>query len=395
MARLTAEKLDQAVSLVAQSGLDVWITFVRETAEFADPALSLILEGGLTWQTALMVTKTGEKVAVLGNYDADPLVNSGDWTRVVPYVHGIREPLLGELEKLVDSRVKPRIGVNFSSDDDKADGISHGMYLLLRDILKGTRFEDSLESAQTVVSPLRSQKTSTEISRMREAIRDTDLLFQEVGAFAHMGVTEREVFEHVHRLMDERGLGFSWDRHGDPIVNSGPNSMIGHGIASSDIRLAPGHVFHVDLGVTKAGYSSDLQRCWYVGESVPEDVTRALHAVNKAISAAAEVLKPGVQGWEVDQAARQSLIAAGYQEYMHATGHQVGRVAHDGGGLLGPKWERYGKTPMMPVHENQVYTLELGAILPDRGYLGIEEMVLVTATGVQWLSHRQTDMPCL
>jgi Xaa-Pro aminopeptidase len=39
-----------------------------------------------------------------------------------------------------------------------------------------------------------------------------------------------------------------------------------------------------------------------------------------------------------------------------------------------------------------VYTIELGVIVPNRGYLGLEEMVRVTADGCEWLSTRQLDL---
>ena len=35
------------------------------------------------------------------------------------------------------------------------------------------------------------------------------------------------------------------------------------------------------------------------------------------------------RGWEVDQAARETLTRAGYPEYMHAFGHHIGRTAPD------------------------------------------------------------------
>ena len=165
------------------------------------------------------------------------------------------------------------------------------------------------------------------------------------------------------------------------------------------IGLAPGHIFHIDLGVVVEGYSSDIQRCWYVpasGESgVPADVQRALEAVTGAIQAGASALRPGVEGWQVDKTARDFLTAAGYPEYLHALGHQVGRVAHDGGGILGPRWERYGTTPFLPVERDQVYTIELGVLVEGRGYLGLEEMAVVTETGCRWLTSPQTDMPPL
>jgi Xaa-Pro aminopeptidase len=273
------------------------------------------------------------------------------------------------------------------------------MYLLLEEYLQGSRFAGCLVSAEEIVMSLRGRKTSTEIARMKSAIRDTEGLFLEIAGFAQVGRSEREVYEFVQKRMGELGLGYAWDRAGDPIVNSGPNSMIGHGIPSEEIALAPGHIFHIDLGVVREGYSSDIQRCWYVlgpdETTVPEDVKRAFEAVIGAISTGASILRPGVVGWQADKAAREYLTAAGYPEYMHALGHQVGRVAHDGGAILGPQWERYGRTPAIPLQKDEVYTVELGVVVEGRGYLGIEEMVVITETGCEWLTERQTTLPLL
>jgi Xaa-Pro aminopeptidase len=400
MSTLIEQKLEQAGRLVAATGVDVWLTFVRETGGGGDPVLPFLVAGGLTWQSALMVTPQGERVAVVGNYDADPLLASGHWTDVAPYVQGIRAPLLAALDRLIPADVEtPRIAVNYSTNDDKADGLSHGMYLLLAEYLQGTRFEHSLVSAEEIVMALRSQKVPEEIARMRGAIAATEALFAEVAAFAAPGRTEREVYEFLQSRIDSLGLGYAWDRRGDPIVNSGPDSMIGHGVPSASIALAPGHIFHIDLGVARDGYSSDIQRCWYVphpGETeLPADVQRALAAVVGAIEAGARALKPGTPGWQVDAAAREFLTSAGYPEYLHAFGHQVGQVAHDGGSILGPTWERYGRTPYLPIQKDQVYTLELGVIVEGRGYLGLEEMAVVTEDGIAWLTTPQRTLPLL
>jgi Xaa-Pro aminopeptidase len=400
MTSLTAEKLAQAAEIVAASGVDVWLIFDRETADGGDPVLPLLLEGGLTWQSALLVSRYGHRLAVVGNYDADPLKASGNWNEVIPYVQGIREPLVKTLDRMIpNSPAKPQIAVNFSTSDEKADGLSHGMYLLLTEYLRGTRFEGSLVSAEAIVMALRSRKTPAEIARMKAAIAETERLFAEVSTFAKVGVSERAVYDFLQGRIDERGLGYAWDRAGDPIVNSGPDSMIGHGIPSAEISIAPGHIFHIDLGVVKEGYSSDMQRCWYMPEpgqaAPPADVERAFAAVTGAITAGADALLPGVPGWQVDRAARAFLTAAGYPEYLHAFGHQVGRVAHDGGGILGPQWERYGRTPTLPVEKDQVYTVELGVLVEGRGYLGLEEMVVVTGNGCDFLTDRQRSLPLL
>ena len=301
MSELTAAKLRQAAELVAASGADLWLVFVRETAEGGDPVLPLILEGGLTWPSALMVTASGRKVAVVGNYDADPLQASGDWDEVIPYVQGIRAGLIQALDRLVpDLPRPPRIAVNFSRDDPKADGLTHGMFLLLRDLLFETRFDDCCVSAETIAAGLRGRKVPEELLRMRCAVQATQEIFAEVAGRAALGQTEREIFTFTQERVLARGLGFSWERHGDPIVNTGPDSMVGHGVPSDTIAMAPGHVLHLDLGVLYEGYASDLQRSWFVREplrpELPSDVARAFAAVHGAISAGARALRPGIEG---------------------------------------------------------------------------------------------------
>lgn len=378
---------------MADLDLDVWITFVRETFGGSDPILPYIFEGGLTWQSALLVFRDGYRVAVVGNYDADAIRLTGDWDEVIPYVQSIREPLQAVLRAKLPRRANLKAGANFSLSDVKADGLSYGMYSILQDIVEPLGI--SLVSSERLLASLRGSKSSTEVVRMRMAIAETDRLFLDIHDFTKIGVSEADIQAHIHTLIKSRGLGFAWDPSANPIVNSGPYSSIGHGVPSPEILVEPGHILHVDLGVTTQGYSSDLQRCWFVGETLPNEVWRAFEAVNTVISAAATALCPGIPGWEVDAVARETLVTLGYEEYQHALGHQVGRVAHDGGTLLGPQWERYGDTSLRRVQEGEVYTLELGVMVPDHGYLGLEEMIRVGSAGCEWLSNRQTVLPLI
>lgn len=391
MESIQLEKLKQASEIVRASGSAAWMTFVRETAGGGDPVLPLILKGGLTWASALIVTATGERIAIVGNYDADPLKATGDWTEIVTYVEGIREALIGVLERVVPEGQS--IAVNYSMNDEKCDGLTHGMWLMLQELLRDTRFANTIVSAESIATTLRGQKLPQEVARIRRAITETENLFGSIETFAATRCTEKEVFEYVHRIVDDLGYSFSWDRSGDPIVNSGPDSMVGHGIPSPTIQISDGHIFHIDIGLTVDDYSSDLQRVWYVGsDPIPADAQRAFDASRKAIQAGFDKLRPGVVAYEVDAAARASLTGDGYPEYLHALGHQVGRLAHDGGTLLGPRWARYGETPCRQVRENEIYTLELGVMVEGRGYLGLEEMVRVTENGAQWLSIPQDHL---
>lgn len=389
------EKVAQAVSILHALDVDAWLTFVRETGEGGDTILPLILGQTLTWQSALVVTRSGERIAIVGKFDDEAVRAGGVWAEVIPYVQSIRQPLLDILR-----RIDPRtVAINFSKDDVKADGLSHGMYLLLQNYLSGTPFVDRIVSADKIIGALRGRKTRGEIDRLRAAVAATDGIFEIVAKHARPGMTEEEVAHFIKNEAERRSLGLAWDPKMCPIVNTGPDSMIGHGVPSA-LKIEPGHVLHIDFGVVKDEYCSDLQRCWYVpvaGETAPPDsVRRALETVVKAIQAAAAALKPGTVCWQVDAAARKTVVEAGYPEYEHATGHQVGRSAHDGAAVLAPRWERYGQTPYRKAEIGNVFTLELGIKdTSGRGYVGLEEMVVVTADGCEYLSTPQTSLPLL
>jgi Xaa-Pro aminopeptidase len=156
---------------------------------------------------------------------------------------------------------------------------------------------------------------------------------------------------------------------------------------------------NIDFGVRLNDYVSDLQRTWYFlkpGEKkAPAIVQKAFDAVRDSIQAAADALRPGKQGWEIDKVARDYILSQGFDEYPHALGHQVGRSAHDGAGTLCPQWERYKEVPFMKVEAGQVYTLEPRVFAPNYGTATIEEIVVVRGNGCEFLSKPQRDLICI
>ncbi len=388
--QLIQEKLAQATAILDELNVDAWLTFVRETSLQPDPALELIADIDVTWKTAFIVSRSGRHVCIIGHFDAENARNLGLY-QVIDYHQGVSQPLREALAKLDPAQ----IAINYSENDVAADGLSLGMYRSLQVMLAGTPYADRLISAEKIIAALRGRKSQAEIERVRQAVATTETLFDEVEEFVRPGMTQREIAEFVHGRIDSLGLGYAWPKPFNPIVTCGPESASGHA-APGDVALQKGHTLHMDLGVRQNDYCSDIQRMWYVlddGETAaPPEVQRAFEVVLGAIKAGEAALRPGVPGWQVDAAARAHIVENGYPEYMHAFGHLLGRVAHDGATVLGPRWERYAGICDLPVEVGNIFTLELHVIVPERGMMSLEEDVLVTADGVEYLSEPQTSL---
>ena len=389
---LVCEKLAQAVDLLEACKLDLWLTFVHETTLVRDPALDLICPFDLTWHSALMVHRSGQSVAIVGRYDATNLERLQSFSRVISYDQSIRPLLVKQLRSW-----RPQtVALNFSRSDPASSGLTHGLKLVLDEMLaEGGVLPEQVVSAEAYLGSLRGRKTPKEIEHLRAAVASTEALIQELGPHICVGRSERELANLLHARMRSLNLGPSWDWETDPAINTGPESGMGHA-GPADWTVAPGHLVHIDFGVRQDGFCADLQRMWYVlrpNETQPPQVVRQTwETVRRSLLAGAAALRPGRRGWEVDQAARNTITAGGLPEYKHAFGHHIGRVTHDGATVLGPRWERYGSTPDGVVEAGNVFAIELGAEVPGYGWVCLEEDVRVTDSGIEWLSTPQTEL---
>lgn len=391
MTSLVQEKVTQAVRILREKKIDCWLTFVRETSAGGDPILPLIYGNDLTWISALIITEAGETTAIVGRFEAETALRTNAYDRVIAYDQSIQSALLSVLSDLDPQQ----IAINYSLNDVHADGLSYGMYQLLCKYLAGTQFADRLVPAESLIAALRGRKTPTEVDLIRAAVNTTLQIYQNTFDFIKLGMTEIQVADYMHAQLDTFRVGPAWDLDHCPAVNTGPDSPVGH-TGPTNLHIEPGHIVHFDFGIKRDDYCSDIQRVIYYlkpGETQPPTpVRQGFETVVRAIQQAMAAIRPGIRGKDIDAVARGVVTSAGYPEYLHATGHQLGRTAHDGAGILGPLWERYGDTPNYLVELGQVYTIEPGIAIPGFGHIGLEEDILVTENGAIFLGEPQTKI---
>ncbi len=220
------------------------------------------------------------------------------------------------------------------------------------------------------INGFRGTKEDWEIEHMKKAQAITDKAFAEVLGRIKAGMTELELqAELIYCLYKNGAMGLSFD----PIVVSGPNTSMPHGVAGERV-IREGDFVTMDFGVLYKGYCSDMTRTVAVGFAT-EEMKKVYETVLKAQEAGIATTKAGVIGREIDAAARKVITDAGYGEYFgHGYGHSLGLEIHEG-----PNPNPGNPNPM-PL--GAVCSAEPGIYLPGKFGVRIEDVTIVTENGV-------------
>lgn len=379
------QKMEQAAAYLGEYDIDVWLIL---TSESSDPCLPLVTGVTTVGQGAFLLTRTGEKYAVCSQIDAQDIEQSKLFDEVVTY----SDSFSAALRNIVENINPKHIALNYSVDDHLADGLTTGRYRSLVKMLEDV-FTGDYVSSEGFLTLLRSIKTDIEIEKIQKAVQVTHEIYEAVFSQMTVGMTEKEVGQLFVDEMEKRDILNGIDRKlSMPIVMKENIAHRGPG----DAVINPGDLLIMDFSVDVDGYTSDVARTVYFlkeGEtSAPNEAQKVFDAIHQAIGKAADVLKPGAKGYEVDFAARDHLLKNGLPEITHSTGHQMGRDVHDGGMMLAPKWDRYGSGPYGEVMEGMVFTIEPTVFLENDIHFIVEENVYVTKGGVEYLTKRQDDI---
>ena len=224
------------------------------------------------------------------------------------------------------------------------------------------------------INGFRGVKEEWELDNMRKAQAIADKAFAEVLPRIKVGMSELELqAELIYCLYKNGGHGLSFD----PIVVSGPNSSMPHGVAG-DRKIQEGDFITLDFGVLYNGYCSDMTRTVAVGYAT-EEMKKVYDTVLQAQLAGLAITKAGVPGQDIDAAARKVITDAGYGQYFgHGYGHSLGLEIHES-----PSPNARNAEPM-PLHS--VASAEPGIYLPGKFGVRIEDCVIFTEDGYENLA---------
>lgn len=233
------------------------------------------------------------------------------------------------------------------------------------------------KSTEDLVENLRMIKDAAELHAIRKAASITDAAMARVSEFVRPGMSELDLAWELEKVMREEGAtGMTFPVH----VASGPNAALPHH-APGERCIQPGEIVLVDMGASLDGYGSDLSRTFFFGEVPSPEFDERYAIVLEAQEAALEGMKPGMTGEQVDAIAREIIGDAGYADHFgHGLGHGLGLEGHEGPRLSTARASRV-------LEPGMVTTVEPGIYLPGWGGIRIEDLVLLTESGPQLLSH--------
>ena len=219
------------------------------------------------------------------------------------------------------------------------------------------------------INGFRGVKEEWELELMRKAQAITDKAFSEVITRIKAGMTELELqAELIYCLYKNGATGLAFD----PIVVSGPNTSLPHGVAGERI-IQEGAFVTLDFGASYKGYCADMTRTVAVGYAT-EEMKKVYDTVLQAQLAGIAATKAGVIGCEIDAAARKVIVDAGYGEYFgHGYGHSLGLEIHEA-----PNPNPGNKGPMPA---GALCSAEPGIYLPGKFGVRIEDVTIITEDG--------------
>ncbi len=360
-------RLEEIARALGDAALDGWLFYdFRHSDPLAYRILGLSGRGITTRRWFCYVPAQGKPRALVSAVEAERLAELGVETVVYRSADGMLAALGSFLAgaRRIAMNYSPRCAIPYVSRVDAGTVEivrSLGVEVVsAADLIQ--RFEARLEPAQ-----LESHRRAVAIVR-----RVVDETFAEIARAiaADSPVSEYSAQQFVLARFAAHGL----IADDPPIVAVNANAALPHFEPSptADTRIRRGDLVLLDLWAKEPGAASiyaDLTWMAYAGEQVPEEFARVFGIVAEARDAAVDFIRgrvgagEPVRGEEADRAAREVIERAGFAEqFVHRTGHSIGREVHGTGANLDSLETQDHRTLI----DRTCFSVEPGIYLPRR-----------------------------
>jgi Xaa-Pro aminopeptidase len=257
----------------------------------------------------------------------------------------------------------------------KARGIGAELAFLPVDsgnALKRAFAGSELVDALFVLERLRAVKQPEELKKLRIASEGVIDSMLAVIANHRPGATKRELTEALRREETNRGLTFDYC-----LITAGSNLNR----APSEVKWDKGDILSLDSGGNYQGYIGDLCRMAIHGEPDAE-LEDLLGEIERIQRAAMKPIKAGAPGSVIYGAAEPLVQKSKHHNHMHFLAHGMGLVSHEAPRLTatGPvPYDAYDAS--RPLEAGMVVSVETTLQHPQRGFIKLEDTVVVTDTG--------------
>jgi Xaa-Pro aminopeptidase len=223
-----------------------------------------------------------------------------------------------------------------------------------------------------VLERLRARKTPDELEKVRLATDHVIDCMQAVMDNFAPGATKQDVVDALRREEVNRDLVFEYC-----LITAGTSLNR----APSPQVIQKGDIMSIDSGGNYHGYIGDVCRMAIHGEPDAE-LTDMLAEIEVIQRASMKAIRPGAIGAEVYEAALAIMNKSKHTDHMDFLAHGMGLVSHESPRLTNRTRDPYKpEDARRPLESRMVLSVETTLQHPRRGFIKLEDTVVVTETG--------------
>jgi Xaa-Pro aminopeptidase len=362
------QRLDR---LMDQVGIDIIIATSKHNAQYllgghrAD-FFDYMDATGITRYLPVFVYPKGapEKAAYIGHrLEKFQTQNNPLWT---PETQTNTAGSVDAMQKAVDYIKKA--GIKTKRIATEFGFLPYDSSVVLRSAFPDAEWVDALY----VLERQRVKKSADELVKLRTASDAVLAAMKAVIANSAPGTTKAEVVEALRREETNRGLTFEYC-----LITCGTSMNR----APSDQKWEKGDIMSIDSGGNYHGYIGDICRMAIQGEPDAE-LNDLLAEVESVQRAAFKAVRPGAMGHEIYAGAEPLVKKSKHHNHLEFLGHGMGLVSHEA-----PRLTDHGPVPYpapdaaLPLEVGEVISIETTLLHPARGFIKLEDTVVVTETG--------------